>query len=66
MASLFDIMKQRVDDVVGKVIDLTASAVEDTEESNTAEDAEGPTEKGSQGDPVSLLLADNISCFSCH
>ncbi len=40
MASLFDIMKQRVDDVVGKVIDVTASAVEGTEESNTADDAE--------------------------
>lgn len=40
MASLFDIMKQRVDDVVGKVIDVTASAVEDAEESNTADDAE--------------------------
>ena len=37
---MFDIMKQRVDDVVGKVINLTASAVEDTEESNTADDAE--------------------------
>ena len=40
MDSLFDIMKQRVDDVVGKVIEVTASAVEDTEESNTAGDAE--------------------------
>mgnify|MGYP000033798179 CR=1 FL=1 len=33
-------MKQRVDDVVGKVIEVTVSAVEDTEESNTADDAE--------------------------
>lgn len=40
MDSLFDTMKQRVDDVVGKVIEVTASAVEDTEESNTADDAE--------------------------
>lgn len=40
MDSLFDIMKQRVDDVVRKVIEVTASAVEDTEEINTADDAE--------------------------